>query len=438
MVKELYEKQVFICIMLGLCACGILVKILLDIVYRRLIRASDNMGTSKNKLTLMMKKKFETCYKLKIGVNNVDIFVDKYVYRHRFGGILLSTWENISGQVLMLCLLIGSTSSVLGLIYECGKDAILRSFSVGILTSGLLIVLEGMLNTSTKKELIRLNMKDYLENFFKVRLEQELLHPELIQQYKNELRLQEGDALAVNSSYGNETAVQSDLKSERRTAKIQQKEEKRLEKENSKKAQKAAREKSIEEKKLAKEKKQEELEQKRIAAREMQERIQREAKLAIEKKREAERAEIAQKKAEIRAEEARMKEEKRRQEEIKKALLIEKQSIKEGKQKNAPKQKTIAQERKESLKKEIQERRSSIGNESTFNTTDTVAQDAFDSVEKGKPATITTVPVEKLKLEKYTIKETPNVPTRIHSKRKKQADPTEEKLIEDILKEFLA
>ena len=31
-----------------------------------------------------MKMKFETCYKLKIGVNNVDIFVDKNILRYRF------------------------------------------------------------------------------------------------------------------------------------------------------------------------------------------------------------------------------------------------------------------------------------------------------------------------------------------------------------------
>ncbi|NLZ73303.1 MAG: hypothetical protein GX905_05735 [Bacteroidales bacterium] len=396
------------------------------------------MGTSKNKLTLMMKKKFETCYKLKIGVNNVDIFVDKYVYRHRLGGILLSTWENISGQVLMLCLLIGSTSSVLGLIYECGKGAILSSFSVGILTSGLLIVLEGILNTSTKKELIRLNMKDYLENFFKVRLEQELLHPELIQQYKDELRLQEGDALAVNSSYGKETTLQSILKSEKRTAKNQQKEAERLEKDNRKRAQKAARVKSLEEKKRLKEQKQDELKQKRMAAREMQERIQREAKLALEKERESKRAEIAQKKAEIIEEELRKKEEKQRQEEIRKALIIEKQSIKEGKKKNSPKQKTIAQERKESLKKEIQKRRSLEGHEGTENITDVNNRDIFTSAEKSKPAILATVPVEKIKIEKYTIKETPKAHAKIHNKREKQVDPTEEKLIEDILKEFLA
>lgn len=450
MVKGLYEKHIFIYIMLGLCACGILVKVVLEIVYWRLIRASDNMGTSKNKLTQMMKKKFETCYKLKIGVNNVDIFVDKYVYRHRFGGILLSTWENIGGQVLMLCLLVGSTSSVLGLIYECGKDAILSSFSVGILTSGLLILLEGMLNTSAKKDLIRLNMKDYLENFFKVRLEQELLHPELIQQYKKELLNQEGDALSVNSSFGKENEMPSILKSEKRKAIKQQKAASRLEKENKKIAQKATRDKTIEEKKLAKIIKQEELEQKRIAAREMQERIQRETKLALEKKREEKRLEIAQKKAEIREEEERKKEEKRRQEEIRKALLIEKQSIKEEKQKHISKHKTIAEERKESLKKEIQGRRASVKEantieaiepevkESEYAASDTATTHTKDSASKSQPAAVTTVPVEKLKLEKYTIKETPKLHTKTNSKRGKQIDPTEEKLIEDILKEFLA
>jgi hypothetical protein len=363
--------------MLALCACGILLKLILNLVYSRLIKASDNMAKSKNKLTQMMKKKFETYYTLKIGVNNVDIFVDKYVFRHRICGILLSTWENIGGQILMLCLLIGSISTIIGLIYECGKQQILSTFSVGILTSGLLIFLEGLINLVGRKELIRLNMKDYFENILKVRLEQEQVQPELIEQYKKEY-LREEAVQALKSSElmaaSRESALKlsrkdkkdmlSKQKAEEVSQKSQQKEARRLERATKKAEAKAAIAKKKEEKEMAKERKKLQKAQSRQKAREEEERIKKETKIALERKREAERAEIERIKAEVKASEERKKEEKHRQEEIKKALMLEKKVLKDEKVKTQPiEYKTIAQERKENLKREIRERRNLEVNE---------------------------------------------------------------------------
>lgn len=382
MIQELFNRNLFIYIMVALCALGILLKLLLGILYSRLIKASDNMAASKNKLTQTMKKKFETCYKLKIGVNNVDIFVDKYVFRHRFCGILLSTWENICGQILMLCLLVGSISTILGLIYECGKQQILSTFSVGILTSGMLIFLEGLTNLGGKKELFRLNMKDYLENILKVRLEQEQNQPDFIEQYRKEY-LQEEAVQAFGSSSllaaASETGKKKSKKEisgrfEKVKIKRQQKEEKRLDKQLKKEQAKNAAAKKVEDKKLAKELNRKEKQDAKVRVKEEAERQKREVKLALEKKREAERAEIERIRAEVKAEEELKKEEKRKQEEIKKALQLEKQAAKAEKRKPAESKvmaerkavaerltgdehKTVAQERKANLLREVKERR---------------------------------------------------------------------------------
>ncbi len=371
MVQELFDKNIFAYIMLALCACGILLKLILNLVFSRLIKATDNMAKSKNKLTQMMKKKFETYYVLKIGVNNVDIFVDKYVFRHRFCGILLSTWENIGGQILMLCLLTGSISTILGLIYECGKQQILSTFSVGILTSGLLIFLEGLINLAGRKELVRLNMKDYFENILKVRLEQEQIQPELIEQYKKEyLREEAAEAMNTSGLFAAASEVQSGvsgkekkdrkskLKAEKLRKKRQEKQSRRLEKARIKSDAKLAAAKKKEEKQLLKANKKQLKSQSKQKAREEDERIKKETKLALERKREAERAEIERIKAEVKANEERKKEEKLRQEEIKKTLLLEKKALKSDKNKTQPVEyKTIAQERKENLKREFRERR---------------------------------------------------------------------------------
>lgn len=186
MIQSLFDNYVFLYAMAGLLGFGVFIKLVINIVYKFLMKASDNMANSKNKLMRSVKMKFEACYKLQIGVNNVDTFVDKYVYKHKFCGIYLYTWENFSGQVLMFCLLTGTVGAGLGLVYDCGKTAILLTFFVGLVSSALLIIIEGFINLPAKRRVIKINMKDYLENLLKVRLEQEYLNPEMLEEYRSE------------------------------------------------------------------------------------------------------------------------------------------------------------------------------------------------------------------------------------------------------------
>lgn len=186
MVQSLFDNYIFIYAMAGLCGLGIIIKVMVSTTYKRLIKASDNMGTTKNKLMKLMKMKFEACYKLKIGVNNVDSFVDKYVYKHKICGIHLYTWENISGQLLILCLLTGTIGLVLGLAYDCGKNNILFTFFSGVFSSSLLIAVESFINISAKRNIIKVNITDYLDNFLKIRLEHESLTPQILKEYGKE------------------------------------------------------------------------------------------------------------------------------------------------------------------------------------------------------------------------------------------------------------
>lgn len=186
MIQDWFENSIFIYIILGICGLGIIVKFVLSMKYRLLIRASKHMGTSKNKLMRVLRLKFETCYKLKLGVNNVDTFVDKYVYRHRFCGLFLYTWETISGEFVILSMLCASVFAVLGLVNECERNDILYTFLTGVLGCALLITYDFFVNFSMKRKVLKTNIKDYLENFLKSRLESDEYSAELLEQYKKE------------------------------------------------------------------------------------------------------------------------------------------------------------------------------------------------------------------------------------------------------------
>jgi len=186
MLQYLYEKNIIIYTYAALGGIGFLLRVIVNLVYKHLVKESDRLGDTKDKLLQHMKMKFSTSFKLKIGVNNVDTFVDKNVLRYRFCGVLLSTWDNLCGQVLFLNLLIVPILTVFGVRFDCGQDLVLLTGAVGISTSALLIFVDKSINLSIKKKMLHLNLLDYLENICKVRLEQEASHPERVEQYRRE------------------------------------------------------------------------------------------------------------------------------------------------------------------------------------------------------------------------------------------------------------
>lgn len=276
MVQNLFNRNILIYIYAGLCGLGLVVRFILELVHINLIKESDNLGSTTNKALKHMKMKFETCYKLKIGVNNVDTFVDKNILRYRFGGALLSTWETLSGQVLLLSFLIVPVSTVFGVIFDCGQEKIINAGAVGILTGSILILVDRILNLPSKKKLIRLNLMDYLENFCKVRLEQEAFHPEVLEQYRKEYFQTDEVNKQISAAA---TLAKDDSKSE-----LNRRREARHKKEEEKKALATKREeeqKRIEQARKEEEKRKME-ERKKIAARRREEEL-----LKLEEEREA-------------------------------------------------------------------------------------------------------------------------------------------------------
>lgn len=181
---ELYEENWLIYAIFAAGGLGLLGKLIAAVAYGSLVKASNEMGSSKNKLMKLLCLKFETFYKLKISVNNVDTFVDKYVHKQKFLGIGLSTWENFSGQMTVLCIAGAVLGSVWGYFLHCGQDVVLSTFLYGMTAAFLLIIFGGLFDIPGKKRRLHTNMQDYLENYLKARLENEHLMPEILENYR--------------------------------------------------------------------------------------------------------------------------------------------------------------------------------------------------------------------------------------------------------------
>lgn len=230
MIQFLFEENIITYIYIGIGIFGLLIRIMLELMYRRLAKESDNVGGTKNKTIKLIKMKFETCYKLKIGVNNVDTFVDKSIIKNKFCGILLSTWENISGQALLLLLLILPIATIYGIINKCGQELLLNGGAVGLVAISVLIFVDKSIAINTKKYTIRLNLNDYFNNFLKARMENETTNPELIERYRREY-FQTVDAGSQTIAAAAAPVIKEGPRDEinrRREARLRKEEERRL------------------------------------------------------------------------------------------------------------------------------------------------------------------------------------------------------------------
>ncbi len=405
MVKILFEQNIILYVFAGLCGLGLLVRLIVNLVFKNLVKASENPAETKNKLLKLMKMRFEACYKAKIGVNNVDTFVDKNVLRYRFCGVLLSTWDNFGGQILFLNLLIVPVSAVFGVVFDCGQDLVMMTGAVGILTSAVLIIVDKSINLSAKKRILHLNLLDYLENFCKVRLEQEAFHPELYEQMRREYaQVAEAKKQVVTSKEETKGEAKEEL-DHRREAKRKKEEEKKLQ----------AQRKEEERRKLEEVRKEEER------------RRQEERKKLAAKRREEELRKIEEERKALEA----------RQAELKKLSSEEKQPIPEAKKEAIL----------DSLEEELKSSQEKTDLNKVLQGLDEIAASKELEQKEKKQQNMNRLSTDKLAMDKLSTEEkkaaakasVQNVKAAKGSgKARNTGDSQEDKVIEDVLKEFFA
>lgn len=187
MLQEMLTNYVMMYLIFALGGIGVIMKFLLGIKYSVLLKDTHKVGTEKCEWINVLKKKYEICHKLDMNVYNVDNFVDKYVYKQKWCGIFLYTWENICGKLCVLCGALSVIAMVLAVYTKCGQAVIVEYFTEMVFSLTLLITFSMLANVSKKKEVIHLLLCEYLENVYDVRLETERVNPQLFEQFKVEM-----------------------------------------------------------------------------------------------------------------------------------------------------------------------------------------------------------------------------------------------------------
>ena len=168
-------------VILALLFCSIIFQIVMGVIYHRLIWETEHMSTTTNKSLQQLKLKYSGCCKMNEKVSNVSVFVDKYMSRIKFGGISLSMIKHLSGQLMLLAILVAGIGACLGIINDENFFSIAPYYAVSFLGLYCYFATASLVDIPGKINILRINLVDYLENHLANRLEQTALDMQLIQ-----------------------------------------------------------------------------------------------------------------------------------------------------------------------------------------------------------------------------------------------------------------
>lgn len=153
----------------------------MGVLCHRLIWETENMSAAKNKSLQQLKLKFSSCCKLHEGMSNISIFVDKYINQIKIGRISLSTLKHISGQLILLAILIAGIGACRGIILGDSIIYIVPYYVISFLGLYCYFAISSLIDISNKTKILRTNLIDYLENHLANRLEQTALDLKIVQ-----------------------------------------------------------------------------------------------------------------------------------------------------------------------------------------------------------------------------------------------------------------
>ncbi len=167
-----FQHKFFMIAILALLSASIICQILMEVIYRRLIWETEHMSATADKSLQQLKLKFTGCRKINEKVANVPIFVDKYLSGIRFGKVPLSLIQHLSGQLVLLAVLVAGIGACRGIINNENFFSIAPFYVVSFLGLYCYFAVSSLVDAAGKRNTLRINLVDYLENHLANRLEQ--------------------------------------------------------------------------------------------------------------------------------------------------------------------------------------------------------------------------------------------------------------------------
>ena len=171
MLELMLDRHV-IYVLMGMSAfAGVVSKVVVGRTLRKLVAAAESMGKSNHPLMRLVRAKFEHTCMISEKVENVGVFVDKYLYEYRVGGVRLHAWRRLQMAAAGLCLILGGVGAIISYRIKGATEQTAMIGGTGVALALIVFLVHMLTDEEYRLEAVRNYMVDYLENIYQHRYE---------------------------------------------------------------------------------------------------------------------------------------------------------------------------------------------------------------------------------------------------------------------------
>ena len=171
MLELMLDRHV-IYVLMGMSAfAGVVSKVVVGRTLRKLVAAAESMGKSNHPLMRLVRAKFEHTCMISEKVENVGVFVDKYLYEYRVGGVRLHAWRRLQMAGAGLCLILGGVGAIISYRIKGATEETAMIGGTGVALALIVFLVHMLTDEEYRLEAVRNYMVDYLENIYQHRYE---------------------------------------------------------------------------------------------------------------------------------------------------------------------------------------------------------------------------------------------------------------------------
>ena len=164
------DTRVIVYLMAGIGVLGILAKIINQLTLYRLVRAAGNMPKSTHRLIKLVRAKYEHACMIHDSVENIDAFVEKYIYEYRGFLFRIHTWRQIEVLFVWFAGILAALGASVNYLSLGLTETVYQYIAAGIAEMVLLSVIMRLSDEPYKINAVKMYMVDYLENICAIRL----------------------------------------------------------------------------------------------------------------------------------------------------------------------------------------------------------------------------------------------------------------------------
>lgn len=187
-------------------AIGMLYQVAIGVMYQKMIQASDTMTGIESKFLRQCKDRFVKCYQLNGGVPNVSVFVDKYIQRIHFMGMSMNFIKHLSGQLMLAGVFIAGFGACKGIMEGRRFVDLLPFYIVSLFGIYLFLSITSIVDMQGRKQNLKTNLMDYLENHVAERLEHGMVEKEKMLNESAKEKIQKNDENEMRLDFSKEEA----------------------------------------------------------------------------------------------------------------------------------------------------------------------------------------------------------------------------------------